>query len=122
MHLHINFTNMLPLNLPDRTPTYVIIFLAIGFPIAIILLWIFDITLKRIGKPRPLVESQEGERQLRTGDIQSFIVLCFDNFTSDGELEYFILGKLIKYPFLHHYQSHSCSDHSCFFPSGLSDK
>ncbi len=112
-----------PLNLPGRTPTFVIIFLAIGFPIAIILSWIFDMTPKGMEKSKPLSDSQEGEKQvtpngwkiatiisfavimgliilniatggkqLRAGDIQSLVILPFDNFTGDEDLEYFVSG------------------------------
>jgi TolB-like protein len=111
------------LNLPDRTPTFVIIFLAIGFPIAIIFSWIFDLTPKGMEKTKPLGEVREGERPavkngwkiatyvsiaviigliilnmaggahgLKAGDIQSLVVLPFDNFTGDEDLEYFVSG------------------------------
>ena len=53
-----------PLNLPERTPTFIIIVLAIGFPLAIILSWIFDLTPKGVEKTKPLAESQEGEKQV----------------------------------------------------------
>jgi len=33
-----------------------------------------------------------GTRQLRTGDIQSLVILPFDNYTGDEELEYFVSG------------------------------
>jgi TolB-like protein len=112
-----------PLNLPDRTPTFVIILLIIGFPLAVILSWVFDLTPKGVEKTKPLSESQEGEKQvtpngwkiativsfvviigliifnlvggskqLRAGDIQSLVVLPFDNFTGDEDLEYFVSG------------------------------
>jgi len=112
-----------PLNLPERTPTFVIIFLAIGFPITIVLSWIFDMTPKGMEKTKPLREVREGERPavkngwkiatyvslaviigliilnmagrapgLKAGDIQSLVVLPFDNFTGDEGLEYFVSG------------------------------
>ena len=112
-----------PLNLPDRTPTIAIIVLAIGFPLAVVLSWIFDMTPKGVEKTKPLTGSQEGEKsvianrwkiatyvslaviigliilnlaggtkQLRAGDIQSLVVLPFDNFTGDDQLEYFVSG------------------------------
>ena len=112
-----------PLNLPERTPTIAIIILAIGFPIAIILSWIFDLTPKGMEKTKPLSERQEAERpviqnrwkiatyvsiaviigliilnlvggptKLKAGDIQSLVVLPFDNFTGDEDLEYFVSG------------------------------
>ena len=33
-----------------------------------------------------------GPKQLRAGDIQSLVILPFDNFTGDDELEYFVSG------------------------------
>ncbi len=112
-----------PLNLPDRTPTIAIIVLAIGFPLAVILSWIFDMTPKGVEKTKSLTGSQEGvktvitnrwkiatyvslaviigliilnlaggTKQLRAGDIQSLVVLPFDNFTGDEQLEYFVSG------------------------------
>ena len=55
-----------PLNLLDRTPTYAIIILAIGFPIAIILSWIFDLTSKGVEKTKPLIESQQAGKSVTT--------------------------------------------------------
>lgn len=112
-----------PLNLPERLPTYVIIFLVIGFPIAVVLSWIFDLTPKGMEKTRSLAESPEvekpvtqnrwkiatyisiavivgliilniagGSTNLKAGDIQSLVVLPFDNFTGDEGLEYFVSG------------------------------
>ncbi len=112
-----------PLNLPERTPTIAIIVLAIGFPIAVILSWIFDLTPKGVEKTKPLTEGQVEERpavqnrwkiatyvsiaviiglitinlmggptRLKAGDIQSLVVLPFENFTGDDQLEYFVSG------------------------------
>ena len=112
-----------PLNLPGRTPTVAIIVLAIGFPIAIILSWIFDLTSKGVEKAKPLIEGVESEiparqnewkiatyvsiaviigliilnlvggpTRLKAGDIQSLVVLPFENFTGDDQLEYFVSG------------------------------
>ena len=39
-----------PLNLPDWTPTLIILILVVGFPITVILSWIFDITPEGIVK------------------------------------------------------------------------
>ncbi len=53
-----------PLNLPDWTPRLVILVALIGFPIAIILSWIFDITPEGIGKTASVEEVQEQELEL----------------------------------------------------------
>ena len=54
-----------PLNLPERTSTIVIIILAIGFPIAVILSWIFDLTPRGMERTKPLSEVQEAELPAR---------------------------------------------------------
>jgi tetratricopeptide (TPR) repeat protein len=112
-----------PLNLPATLPTIVIIVLAIGFPLAIILSWLYDLTSSGVERTKPLSEIKEGEKpvvpnawkiatyvsfiviiglvtlniagggkQLRAGDIQSLVVLPFENYTGDDELEYFVSG------------------------------
>ena len=45
-----------PLQLPEWTPTLVILILAIGFPLAIIFSWIFDVTPEGIEKTRPAIK------------------------------------------------------------------
>jgi nucleoside recognition membrane protein YjiH len=52
-----------PLNLPTRLSTYVIVVLAIGFPLAIILSWIYDLTSEGIEKTKPLNETPDEEKQ-----------------------------------------------------------
>jgi TolB-like protein len=48
-----------PLNLPTSLSTIVIVVLAVGFPLAIILSWIYDLTGEGIRKTRPIDEIQE---------------------------------------------------------------
>ncbi len=50
------------LNLPERLPTIVIVVLAIGFPLAIILSWLYDLTSEGIEKTKPIGEIPEGEK------------------------------------------------------------
>ena len=107
-----------PLNLPTGLATIVVIVLAVGFPLAIILSWIYDLTGRGIEKTKPLQEVREGEktvvpnawriatiisfiviiglvtinivtgtRGLRPGDIESLVILPFDNFTGDDRLD-----------------------------------
>ena len=45
-----------PLNLPDWTPTFVIIILLVGFPLALIFSWIFDITPEGVEKTKSVDE------------------------------------------------------------------
>jgi TolB-like protein len=112
-----------PLNLPARLSTIVVIVLAVGFPLTIILAWIYDLTPEGMEKTKSLDESEEpenirvpnawriatyvsfavivglvtfnivrGSNGLKAGDIQSLVILPFDNFTGDDQLDYFVSG------------------------------
>jgi len=112
-----------PLNLPAGLATIVVIALAVGFPLTIILSWIYDLTSEGIEKTKPLSEIHEkektvvpnawriatiisfiviiglvtinivmGTRGLRPGDIESLVILPFDNFTGDEQLDYVAAG------------------------------
>ena len=43
-----------PLNLPPNLLTIVVIVLAVGFPLAIVLSWLYDLTLEGIEKAKPI--------------------------------------------------------------------
>ena len=68
---------MLPrLGLPDWTVTFIIILLIVGFPISIILSWIFDVTPEGIKKTEPVkavkekgAEAKPTKRKLRASDV-----------------------------------------------------
>jgi len=112
-----------PLNLPPGLSTIVVVILAVGFPLAIILSWLYDLTGKGVERTKSLSDEKEveksvvpnawkiatytsfviiiglaalnivsGSKQLRAGDIQSLVILPFDNFTGDEDLEYFVSG------------------------------
>jgi len=51
-----------PLSLPPNLATLVIIILAVGFPLAIILSWLYDLTGEGMEKTKPLSEVREGEK------------------------------------------------------------
>ncbi len=112
-----------PLNLPQKLATIVVVVLAVGFPLAVILAWIYDLTPEGIEKTKP-AEAAEGTdqtkvpnawkvatyvsfvlivglitlnivggaKELKAGDIQSMVILPFDNFTGDDQLDYFVDG------------------------------
>jgi TolB-like protein/Tfp pilus assembly protein PilF len=52
-----------PLNLPSSLPTVVVIVIAVGFPLAIVLSWIYDLTSEGVERIKPLDEIQEGEKR-----------------------------------------------------------
>jgi len=112
-----------PLSLPPKLSTIVVIILAVGFPLTIILAWIYDLTPEGIEKTKAVevTENEEntkvpnawriatyvsfvvivglvtfnivgGSKELRAGDIQSLVILPFDNFTGDDQLDYFVSG------------------------------
>ncbi|MCJ7695120.1 MAG: hypothetical protein MUO40_06790 [Anaerolineaceae bacterium] len=112
-----------PLNLPPILLTIAVIVLALGFPLAIILSWLYDVTSEGVEKTRPIEELNEGEKtvvpnawkiatfvsfvvivglltfniiggtkSLKAGDIQSLLILPFDNFTGDDQLDYVAAG------------------------------
>jgi adenylate cyclase len=113
-----------PLNLPTSLSTIVIIVLAVGFPLAIILSWLYDLTSGTFERTKPLDETEEEVKPvvvpnawkiatyvsfvvivglvvfniitrgdvIKPGSIQSMIVLPFQNYTGDDQLEYFVSG------------------------------
>ena len=64
-----------PLNLPNWTPTMVIVLLAIGFPIAIIFSWIFDVTPEGVQKTKPIHKVKKEDKPVTTKNwkIASYI-------------------------------------------------
>jgi TolB-like protein/Tfp pilus assembly protein PilF len=109
-------------DLPDWTIDLVLYLLILGAFITFIVTWIFDITPHGVELTKPLEEVPESEgpadskvwkaatyisvvvilglivfnlatsKTLKAGDIQSLVVLPFDNFTGDEQLEYFVSG------------------------------
>lgn len=75
------------LNLPERTPALTLIILVIGFPLAIILSWIYDISLKGITKTEKAIPSG------RTSSTENSIaVLPFQDMSREKDQEYFCDG------------------------------
>jgi adenylate cyclase len=107
-----------PFNLPSNFLIIAVIVLAVGFPLAIVLSWLYDLTSEGIEKTKPLEELKEGEKttvpnawriativsfvvilglavlnimgrdkKIRAGDIQSLVILPFENFTGDDQFD-----------------------------------
>jgi len=112
-----------PLNLPASLSTIVIIVLAIGFPLAIVLSWLYDLTSGTFERTRPLEDvPEEGKARvpnawkiatyvsfvviiglaalnivsrgniIKPGMIQSVVVLPFNNYTDDDQLQSLVAG------------------------------
>jgi len=70
-----------PLNLPSNLAPIVIILLAVGFPLAIVLSWIYDLTSEGIEKTKALSEIPEEEEKItvpnawKIATIISFVVI-----------------------------------------------
>jgi len=62
------------LNFPDWTITFVMILLAVGFPIALIFSWIFDLTPEGIEKTKP---AKEVRREEKTATPNSWKIATF---------------------------------------------
>jgi non-specific serine/threonine protein kinase len=80
-----------PLGLPEWALTLVIVLVAVGFPIAIIFAWIFDITTKGIKKTEP-VTAHIIQEEAFSGSEKSIIVLPLEDISPGKDNEYFADG------------------------------
>lgn len=69
-----------PLNLPSSLATIVIIALAVGFPLVIILSWLYGVTSEGVEKTKPLSEIQEKDKTVipnawRVATYVSFVLI-----------------------------------------------
>ncbi len=70
-----------PFNLPTQLFSIVVIVLAVGFPLAVILSWLFDLTSKGMERTKPLSKDEEADTKVvpgawRIATIVSFVVIA----------------------------------------------
>jgi TolB-like protein/Tfp pilus assembly protein PilF len=85
------------LQLPDWTPTLVILLIVIGFPFAIIFSWIYDVTLKGIKKTEPVKHTKKKKEDTpppakKSWFENSIAVLPFQDMSPEKDQEYFCDG------------------------------
>jgi adenylate cyclase len=85
------------LNLPDWTPAMTLVILIIGFPIVIIISWIFDITPKGLKKTNPVELTKNNKKGHPPSDKisrfeNSIAVLPFQDMSPQKDQEYFCDG------------------------------
>jgi adenylate cyclase len=88
-----------PLNLPPWTDTLVIVLVAIGFPLALVLSWAYDITARGIVRTEPASPPDEAlspslpiDRPAKETLPNSVAVLPFENLSPNSEDAYFAAG------------------------------
>ena len=92
-----------PLNLPGWMDTFVIVLVLVGFPLALVLSWAYDLTPTGIERTKDLESSDETSRESTAAASleqesplnvlpNSLAVLPFENMSDDAEQEYFSDG------------------------------
>lgn len=117
------------LRLPDWTPALTLLILVIGFPLAIIFSWIFDVTPEGVEKTKPSRELRKDEKTAtpnswKIATYVSFVVivalLAFNIFGRRArvEIDESLAKSIAVLPF-HNYSGDPNQDFICF---GLTDE
>jgi TolB-like protein len=117
------------LKLPDWTPALTLIILVIGFPLAIIFSWIFDVTPEGIEKTKPLKELSKDEKSATPNSwkIATYVsvvmivaLLAYNIFgrRTRIEIDESLAKSIAVLPF-HNYSGDPNQDFICF---GLTDE
>jgi len=70
-----------PLNLPDWVDTFVIVVLAIGFPVALVLSWAFDLTPESVKSAEPATDGSAGKPAVSTfANLSQVLILLAVGF------------------------------------------
>lgn len=111
------------LNFPDWTITFVMILLAIGFPLALIFSWIFDVTPEGIEKTKPArkLEKEDKAATPNSWRIATYVsvvvilgLLAFNIFGGKNRVEMNeALAKSIAVLPFHNYSGDSDQDYIC---------
>jgi hypothetical protein len=112
------------LNLPASLPTIVIIILASGFPLAIVLSWLYDLTSEGVERTRTLSEVREGKKPVVTNAWKistyvSFVVIAglvvFHIVTRDSMIKPGSIESLVVLPIY----NYTGNDQLDYFVSGM---